>query len=536
MTNLLWIPAQDDFETTLSASWNGWTGSMLVFNIPEWTLPTWEHTFVVVEPWTSNMQVAEISGWTESPKALTVSNVGIEKAHGEMYTAKMHPANSIVRISNNFAFWKEIKEAVNSKADPSIVGDYSFSNNEISVTGDVAQFTPSGADITISTSWDMKFKDKNVWPVSLSQIIRPAQWWSAIEVMSETDFQQLDSPDVNTWYFRHDTDNVITKMYFNGCDCNFWWKADIHNQTEKCCIEANDEFVIADSSDCYENKKVKPSDIYKWAWANVWFILIAWWWGGWKAMQRYSWWWGGWWNVIQWNITLLKSTYDVTIWEWWAWSNTLCVRWCDWGKSCFNMFIVEWWWGGWSGWGSLDCPWRPWKDWGNWWWWTQCSGGAGWCWKNYNPLITHWWNDWETWQKCTAYNVCCCRGWWMWWWSWGWNCWICFNVCWLSWCYFWTGWWWGTRNTTTWGWNGWCFGCEWNCNWSNATMYWWWWGGGWALSWNCPGAIWWDGCWWALIIYYPTSCWYVVDWAQCCYTCDWTCVNIIDTTWTFTIK
>ena len=209
MTNLLWIPAQDDFETTLASSWNGWVGTMLVFNIPEWTLPVWEHTFVVVEPWTSNMQVAEISGWTESPKALTVSNVGIEKAHWEMYTAKMHPANSVVRISNNFAFWKEIKEAVNSKADPSIVWDYSFSNNEISVTGNVAQMNveelnlnTGGSDAKLSTNGTMKFQDRNAWPITLSQMIRPPVWWSAIEVMSETDFQQI-TPELNTAYFRY---------------------------------------------------------------------------------------------------------------------------------------------------------------------------------------------------------------------------------------------------------------------------------------------------------------------------------------------
>lgn len=210
MTNLTWIPAQDDFETTLAASWNGWVGSMLVFNIPEWTLPVWEHTFVVVEPWTDNMQVAEISGWTESPKALTVSNVWIEKANGVMYTAKMHPANSIVRISNNYTFWKEIKEAVNSKADPSIVWDYNFSGNEISVTGNnVAQMNveelnlnTGGSDAKLSTNGNLQFQDRNAWPITLSQMIRPPVSWSAIEVMSETDFQQI-TPELNTAYFRY---------------------------------------------------------------------------------------------------------------------------------------------------------------------------------------------------------------------------------------------------------------------------------------------------------------------------------------------
>lgn len=202
MTNLKWIPAQDDFETTLAASWNGWVGSMSVFDVPDGTMPTWEYSYVVVEPWTSSMQVAKISGWTNSPKTLIVDSIDVEKANGVNYTARIHPANSVVRVSNNYSFWKDIQTAVNSKADPSIVWDYSFSNNEISVTGDVAQFTPNGTDITISTSWDMKFQDRNAWPITLSQMINPPISWSATEVMSETDFQQI-TPVINTAYFRY---------------------------------------------------------------------------------------------------------------------------------------------------------------------------------------------------------------------------------------------------------------------------------------------------------------------------------------------
>lgn len=210
MTNLKWIPAQDDFETTLSATYNGGVWSMWVFHVPDSTLPMWEYTYAVIEPWTQNMQVVKISGWTSSPKALIVSDVAIEKAEWVNYTAKSHPANSIVRISNNYQFWKDIKTAINSKADPSIIWDYSFSWNQISVTWNIAQvnveelkINTSWDDGLISTNWVMKLKDKDTWPLTLEQLTKPPLWWSAIEVMSEADFQNIDEPVINTAYFRY---------------------------------------------------------------------------------------------------------------------------------------------------------------------------------------------------------------------------------------------------------------------------------------------------------------------------------------------
>lgn len=497
MTNLTWIPAQDDFETTLAASWNGWVGSMLVFNIPEWTLPAWEHTFVVVEPWTDNMQVAEISGWTESPKALTVSNVGIEKANGVMYTAKMHPANSVVRISNNFAFWKEIKEAVNSKADPSIVWDYSFSWNEISVTGDVAQFTPSGADITISTSWDMKFKDKNIWPVTLSQIIRPAQSWSAIEVMSEDDFQQIDSPDVNTWYFRYNTDNVLTKMYFNGCDCNFWWKADIHNQSEKLCIETNDEIVIADSADNYENKRVKYSKIYDKLLPPRADILVVGWGWAWWAMYGCAWWawWGGWVVELS-NYLLCDNSYCVVVGNWWT--KVYNWDWWNWWTSCFWTITAS----GWCGW-----------IWGGVWWtsWNWYNGTG----SDRSYYAGGWWgSNWPAW------NGSWCN-WWNWW------LWYISYISWSKQSYAW-GWaWWGCKA------NGIAYDWWWSGTNSDAIWCgWWWWGKGAECGW-----CWWNWWNWVVIVRYWQNWWCGINcatwWTVTC--CNWYVIHTFTSDWTFCI-
>ena len=56
----------------------------------------------------------------------------------------------------------------------------------------------------VTTWWDMTFQDQNVWPVTLSQMIRPSWWWSATEVMSESAFQQI-TPALNTAYWRYDS-------------------------------------------------------------------------------------------------------------------------------------------------------------------------------------------------------------------------------------------------------------------------------------------------------------------------------------------
>lgn len=75
----------------------------------------------------------------------------------------------------------------------------------------------------VTTAWDMTFQDKNIWPVTLSQMVKPAGAWSAIEVMTDEDWEEVDTPAVNTAYMRHPTwDTMIKKMYFNGSDYDLW--------------------------------------------------------------------------------------------------------------------------------------------------------------------------------------------------------------------------------------------------------------------------------------------------------------------------
>ena len=68
---------QDDYETTLSSTWNGAVGTVNVTTAPAGTIPAGKFSYIVVNPGESNMQVAKISGWDSGAKTITVSDIAI---------------------------------------------------------------------------------------------------------------------------------------------------------------------------------------------------------------------------------------------------------------------------------------------------------------------------------------------------------------------------------------------------------------------------------------------------------------------------
>lgn len=116
MANLTNIPAIDWFETTLASSWNGAVGTVSVNDVPSGTIESGETSYIVVNPWKVNMQVVQIDWRDSGAKTFNVVSISVEKGNGVNYTAQSHAANSVVRFSNNYAFWKDIRTAVNSKA------------------------------------------------------------------------------------------------------------------------------------------------------------------------------------------------------------------------------------------------------------------------------------------------------------------------------------------------------------------------------------------------------------------------------------
>lgn len=62
------------------------------------------------------MQVAKIDSWVTNT-SFNVSSISVAKGSGVNYSQQTHAAGAIVRFSNNYQFWKDILDAVNSKAD-----------------------------------------------------------------------------------------------------------------------------------------------------------------------------------------------------------------------------------------------------------------------------------------------------------------------------------------------------------------------------------------------------------------------------------
>lgn len=117
MSDLTTYPLQDWFETTLAQSWNGWTGTVYLNTAPSFTFPSGVKTYIVVNPWKTNMQVGRIDSINVWNKTVNVDSVTIEKGAGVNYSAQIHAVGSKVIISDNYQFWKDIATAINSKAD-----------------------------------------------------------------------------------------------------------------------------------------------------------------------------------------------------------------------------------------------------------------------------------------------------------------------------------------------------------------------------------------------------------------------------------
>jgi len=130
MSNITAYPLQDWFETTLAQSWNGAIGTVYLNTAPSFTFPSGVKTYIVVNPWKTNMQVGEIDSLHVWNKTVNVSSISVGSWAGTTYTQESHSVWSTVIISDNYQFWKNIVDAVNSKMDLSggtFTGDVSFS-------------------------------------------------------------------------------------------------------------------------------------------------------------------------------------------------------------------------------------------------------------------------------------------------------------------------------------------------------------------------------------------------------------------------
>ncbi len=137
MSNLTSYPLQDGFETTLAQSWNGSTGTVYLTTSPSFTFPSGVTTYIVVDPGKTSMQVAKIDSMNVGAKTVNVSSVTVNKGASLAYTGTTHVVGATVIISDNFAFWEDIKTAINSKLDATGLGNFTFTGSTLDATGNM---------------------------------------------------------------------------------------------------------------------------------------------------------------------------------------------------------------------------------------------------------------------------------------------------------------------------------------------------------------------------------------------------------------
>lgn len=159
MSNLTNIPLIDNYRTNLSQEWNWATGTVYVATTPTFTFPSWITTYIVVNPWKTNMQIAEINSYNSTNKTLNVSNITLEKWASVNSTAQTHTVWSEVIISDNYQFWLDILTAINSKIDTLTWQSAVYANT---TARDTAIPSPSNwMQVYITSEW--KFYDYTAW-------------------------------------------------------------------------------------------------------------------------------------------------------------------------------------------------------------------------------------------------------------------------------------------------------------------------------------------------------------------------------------
>lgn len=117
MTNLVTIPLEDWFETTLAQAWNGTDTTIYVNSTPSFTFPVGSTCYVTVDPGLSKMQARVMTAYNSTTNTITVTTADVEKWAWVNYTAQSHWVGATVRITDNYQMFKDAQTAINSKLD-----------------------------------------------------------------------------------------------------------------------------------------------------------------------------------------------------------------------------------------------------------------------------------------------------------------------------------------------------------------------------------------------------------------------------------
>lgn len=63
------------------------------------------------------MQIAKINAYDATAKTMTVSSITVNKGASIASTAQTHSVGAEVIISDNYQYWEDIRNSINSKVD-----------------------------------------------------------------------------------------------------------------------------------------------------------------------------------------------------------------------------------------------------------------------------------------------------------------------------------------------------------------------------------------------------------------------------------
>lgn len=557
MSNLTSIPLEDWFKTSLTQEWNWATWTIYIATAPTFTFPGSTTTYIVVNPWKTNMQIAKINAYSSANKTMTVSSITVNKWASVSSTAQTHSVWSVVIISDNYQFWEDIKTAINSKLDDD--QDWTWDSATtfwwmIAKTLTTAQrlaLTPTNWMIVYDTTlWEIYQYIWGAWSSISAWSTQPnasttVAW--KVEVATQTEFDAWTATGW-TWASLLATPDMINKL--------------INTSTAKTSIVSADRVWIADSAASWVNKYITYANFrtqlltdntaynskFWGTWAD-WALAVS----SWtttislssdKVVKNYSSitiTWGTtqitWVSWNPWAYAIIKCKWDFTMsswtfkmdWQWWVWSQNWLdiqsvtassVKWADWSGVTpwnawtANAFLL-----------SVRGRWvikaQCWAGWGLWGTWTADWGWAWWAWWRWGwiLIIEVWWainftwwtiqSNWSTWSTWSNWAGAAWGWWWGGWW-WAWTIVILYNTltstawtvtctwwAWWNWWNWWSGWWFAW-NWGWWGWWGWSYSAWWG--WGGTSTVWTWasnnsyWN--WWAWWTDGADSIWSGWWW----------------------------------------
>lgn len=177
MSQLTNIPLQDNYKSTLSQAWDGNVWTIYVNTVPSFTFPSWVKTYICVDPWKANMQVARISAYDATLKTITVDNITLDKGNGVAYTAQTHTVGSVIEISDNYQFREDILTALNTKVNSD--WDSTITSGNLTFAWDTAKFWIAVKELT--TTQKNALSSPPNWTALIDSTLWAFQvmvWWS----------------------------------------------------------------------------------------------------------------------------------------------------------------------------------------------------------------------------------------------------------------------------------------------------------------------------------------------------------------------